>query len=109
MSSAAESEVESLKTTRASDGSGEVSYEVEGDALSNSLKNLEALRIENVTAGSIVSFGSGADGPNLAVVAVIEVEPCSYIVDRRSFITQNILDRLTVGACRSRSKIYCIA
>lgn len=97
MISAAESEVKSLETAWTSDGGCEVSYEVEGDALSDGLKNIEALRIEDVTAGPILSFRSSANGPELAVVDIIEVESCSYIIGRRSLITQNILDGLSVG------------
>jgi hypothetical protein len=95
--SAAESEVKSLETAWTFDGRSEVPYEVEGDALSDGLKNFDALRIEDVTAGPILSFRSGANGPELTVVDIVEVKPRSYIIGRRSFITQNILDGLAVG------------
>jgi len=74
LASTAECEVEALEAAWSSDGSGEVSDEVKGDALANSLKNIPALRIEDVAASARFTFWSGAGGSELLVIITVEVE-----------------------------------
>jgi hypothetical protein len=79
LASTAECEVEALEAAWSSDGSGEVSDEVKGDALANSLKNIPALRIEDVAASSRFTFWSGASGSKLLVIVTVEVESGAYV------------------------------
>lgn len=79
LASTAECEVESLEAAWSSDGCGEVSDEVKGDALANSLKNITALRIEDVAASSRFTFWSGACSSKLLVIVTVEVKSGAYV------------------------------